>query len=313
MKRVEVLNSHVTTTRRVGIVGYGKVGSFLVEKIIEHQNHAVKTSSVPRMVLAFVVDLFDPKAVEKSTSIPEDCKSYTLDNFFDRYRADLVVEVAHPDISKRYGAKILQSSDFLIASTTAFADKETEKSLQDAVATNPLARGIYLTVGALYGAFDLKKMSDAGQLRRLQVTMTKHPLSLYPEPGTPEHAANEAAKIHDGPVVLYKGPIRRLAAVCPRNVNTLCTAALAAIKTTGMDHTEGVLVADRSLMDMIIEVKAEGPARPKDGGPGLRIDVTRRNPSEPGEVTGMATFQSFYASLLRVASSPSQGRGVHLA
>jgi len=310
MHRSTVISSHVhprRPPRRVGIIGYGKVGSFLVKRILEEQQKAD-----PVMVLAFVCDLANPSCVHRSKEIPDACKAETLENYFEKFHADLVVEVSHPDVSAKYGEMILQYSDYLIASTTAFADAETESSLRRAAATNPSGRGIYLTVGALFGASDIKKMSDGQQLKSLEVTMAKHPLSLFPERGTTEYDANEKAKSEKGPVVLYKGPIRQLARICPRNVNTLCTAALAALKTTGMDGTIGVLIADSSLKDMIIQVKAEGPPK-ADGGPGLRINVTRQNPSEPGEVTGMATFHSFYGSLLKVASFPPAGHGVHLA
>jgi predicted dinucleotide-utilizing enzyme len=291
----------------VGIIGFGKVGAYLVQKILEHES-----GPNPFMRLAFVCDVFAPDNVLHSSLIPDRCKAKTLDGFFDAFGADLVVEVAHPDIPKRFGAVILQTSDFVIASTTAFADAETEQTLRTASEKSPKSRGIYLTVGALYGAQDIKKMSDGGQLRKLQITMVKHPLSLYPEKDTPEHDLNEQAKRQDAPVVLYRGPIRGVARVFPRNVNTLCTAALAAVKTTGMDGTVGVLIADRRMQDMVIETVAEGP--PKSAAvPGLRVRVTRENPSEPGEVTGMATFHSFYSSLMRVAATPAAGPGIHLA
>ena len=43
------------------------------------------------------------------------------------------------------------------------------------------------------------------------------------------------------------------------------------------------------------------------------VDMTGENPSKKGAVTGPATMNSFYASVLRVANTPSRGNGVHLA
>ena len=74
---------------------------------------------------------------------------------------------------------------------------------------------MYLTPGALWGAQDIKRMSDAGKLARLSVVMKKHPDSLYPRKGTPEHAANEAAKLTAEACVLYEGPVRK---VCFTNI-----------------------------------------------------------------------------------------------
>ena len=57
----------------------------------------------------------------------------------------------------------------MIASTTTFADADTEKTLNDAADNNKLGHGIYLATGALWGALDIQKMSDAGKLASLQV------------------------------------------------------------------------------------------------------------------------------------------------
>lgn len=286
---------------RVGMIGFGKVGSFLVEKILSN----------PDLELVFVCDLFAPQNVLSSALIPEGAKRANLDGFEDT-RPDLVVEVAHPNVSRDYGTRILRCCDYMVASTTAFADRDTERRLW-AEADRPTGRGIYLTPGALFGSLDIQKMSEAGKVASLHITMKKHPGSLYPIKGTPEFDKNEAAKSPSaGEVTLFDGPVRELAAIFPVNVNTICTAALAARRTTGMDGTRATLVADAGLDEMVIRARVEGPGRP-DGRPGLRITVVRENPSTEGEVTGPATMASFYASVLRVAGSPARGDGVHLA
>ena len=103
---------------RVGIIGFGKVGNFLVEKILAN----------PDLELAFVCDLFAPQNVLSSQILPESAKKPNLDGFEDT-KPDLIVEVAHPNVSKDYGARILRCCDYMIASTTTFADKDTEKML----------------------------------------------------------------------------------------------------------------------------------------------------------------------------------------
>ena len=57
----------------------------------------------------------------------------------------------------------------MIASTTTFADSVTEKLLNNAADNNNSGHGIYLATGALWGALDIQKMSDAGKLNSLQV------------------------------------------------------------------------------------------------------------------------------------------------
>ena len=44
-------------------------------------------------------------------------------------KPDLVVEVAHPEVSRQHGVRFLQCCDYMIASTTTFANAETEKML----------------------------------------------------------------------------------------------------------------------------------------------------------------------------------------
>ena len=185
-------------------------------------------------------------------SLPEEVKAKNLDNF-EKYNADLILEAAHPDVSKNDGVRFLKSADYMIASTTTFANPETEKML-NAEADNDTDRGIYLTPGALYGALDIQRMSDAGKLASLQVTMKKHPDSLYPVKDTLEFQKNEDAKKVQDEVLLYDGPVRDLCSIFPRNVNTIATAAICARKTVGM-NTRAILIADSRLEEMIIEVK----------------------------------------------------------
>ena len=204
--------------------------------------------------------------------------------------------------------------DYMCASTTAFADPEVEASVYKEAfdaAGGAAGKGVYLTPGALWGAQDIKRMSDAGKLAKLSVVMKKHPDSLYPRKGTPEHAANEAAKLTAEACVLYEGPVRKLAGIFPVNVNTICTAAIAANKTLSMDGTMATLVADSRLEEMIIEIRAEGPPK-EDGSPGLRITTIRENPSVRGAVTGTATLLGFFGALKRMAGKDPLGDGVHL-
>ena len=147
--------------KRIGFIGYGKVAAFLIQKVIDQGNEV-------GIELAFVCDLFAPEMVAKSLEIPEECKARDLSDF-EKFKADLIVEAAHPNVSKEYGARILNSADYMIASTTTFADSFTEKLLNDAADNNINGHGIYLASGALWGALDIQKMSDAGKLASLQV------------------------------------------------------------------------------------------------------------------------------------------------
>ena len=109
--------------------------------------------------------------------------------------------------------------------------------------------------------------------------------------------------------MLFEGTVRDLCPLAPNNVNTMATAALAVSSSLGFDGTRATLICDPRLTTMAIDVEARGK-EPAPGKPGLVVHSNRVNPSAPGAVTGMATFQSFLRSLLLVATT-SPGDGVH--
>ncbi len=74
--RIETILKHLKTSssdlkkkkrrRRIGFVGFGKVGKFLLEKTMKH----------PDLEVAFICDLFNPNAVRSYKGCPEECKIY---------------------------------------------------------------------------------------------------------------------------------------------------------------------------------------------------------------------------------------------
>ena len=100
-------------------------------------------------------------------------------------RCDLIIEVAHPDVTASVGARILGSGcDFFVGSPTALADQDLWDSLEKAVHKDSLgiSSTLYVGTGAFWGADDVRKMADSGSLTSLTVTMTKHPLSMKVAP-----------------------------------------------------------------------------------------------------------------------------------
>ena len=111
---------------------------------------------------------------EEASFLPEGVVLHDLADFASR-GADLIVEVAHPDITKLWGEKFLRSANYLVCglpdavgepcgqmgSPTAMADKETEAMVR-AVAGEANGHGVYVPAGALWGGEDIAKMADAG-------------------------------------------------------------------------------------------------------------------------------------------------------
>ena len=103
--------------RRVGIVGFGKLGQFLVEAIL------TDPTASARLELAFVWNRTAATVVD-DPRVPDDAVLQDLSDFASR-KADLIVEVAHPNITKIHGDAFLASgADYMCGSPTAFADAE---------------------------------------------------------------------------------------------------------------------------------------------------------------------------------------------
>ncbi|XP_041377279.1 putative L-aspartate dehydrogenase isoform X2 [Gigantopelta aegis] len=219
---------------------------------------------------------------------------------FKQFSVDLIVEVAHPDITRQYGPQFLSHADYMIGSPTALADPQLEAILREAA----IDHGLYVPSGAFWGGEDIKKMADRGTLKALKITMTKHPNSFKL---CGDIKAKNAA-VTDKAVVLYDGPVRSLCPLAPNNVNTMAAASLAA-HNLGFDGVQGSIVADPNLPDWhIVEVEVWGPGD-KESGKAFHCKTVRRNPALIGNVTGSATYASFLSSMLNACN---KGPGVHL-
>ena len=285
--------------RRVGIVGFGHLGQFLVDKIVNDPKGR------EAFELAFVWNR-SPERVKACPHIPPEAVCESLEDIA-RFRPDIIVEVCHPDIGRQHGARFLQLCDFYMGSPTAFADGETEASLRAAAASNGGGHGLYVPAGALWGASDIARMADRGTLKALEVTMKKHPLSLKLEGELGARVEQLIADGVQGETVLYRGPVRELCPLAPNNVNTMAAAAIAA-HNLGFGAVTAVLVSDPSLAAHVITVDVTGPAA-ADGSSVFRVVTERVNPAPPGAITGAATFVSFYSSLF---AAGGRGAGVHL-
>ncbi|XP_063396529.1 aspartate dehydrogenase domain-containing protein-like [Mytilus trossulus] len=271
---------------RIGIVGYGHLGKYLVQTIQDDD----------RLELAFIWN--------RTREALDDFKNKELIleelNDFPQRQADLIVEVAHPKISHEWGPKFLQNADYMIGSPTALSDQTLETSLRNASDKH----GLYIPSGAFWGGEDIKKMADRGTLQALKVTMTKHPSSFKLE----GDLKKKIEEVSEEPLVLYDGPVRDLCPLAPNNVNTMAAAALAA-HNLGFDKVQGSIIADPKLENWhIVEVETWGPGS-VENNTAFHVKTVRKNPAKVGAVTGSATYASFFSSIL---GAHGKGPGLHL-
>ncbi|XP_067088390.1 aspartate dehydrogenase domain-containing protein [Osmerus mordax] len=258
---------------RIGIVGYGHLGQFLVEKI---------TTAGARLgvTLAFVWNRNPDKL---RGSVPEELILYDLSDFKDR-GVDVIVEVCHPRIVKEFGVLFLSHTHFLVGSPSALSDQHLNTQLRQAAEEH--GRTLYLPTGALWGGQDIQRLDDSGALKALFIRMSKHP-SCFRLTGDvlSDWTSNEGRR------VLFSGSVAELCPVAPNNVNTMAAAAIAA-GTLGFDGVRGEIVSDTALSDYhVVEVEVIGLN-------GFSVHTVRKNPAKLGAVTGTATFNSFWSSLL---------------
>lgn len=303
MAESESLDPPRPAKRRVGVLGAGELGAFLVGALTAgdlsrtHEVAFVWNRSFERAAAVVARAGLAPSAA---------CADPAAALAGAHGAVDLVVEVSHPDVSVAWAPRFLGAGvDVLCGSPTAFADDAAAAALRRAAAAT--RAGLYVAVGALWGAADLAKMADRGSLAALSVTMHKHPLSLKLAGALGAAVDAMLARGDAGPLVLYDGPVRGLCPLAPNNVNTMATAAVAA-HSLGFDGVRGVLVADAALAAHVITVDARGRPGP-DGAPGFSAVTERYNPAPPGAVTGAATFVAFVGSL---AASRGRGAGVHV-
>ncbi len=292
----------------VGILGFGALGQYLYDAIISDPTVA------GRLEVKYVWN----RSVAALERVPKDLRLNSLEDVINA-GADIVVEVCHPDVTRDLAAKVIRETgaNFMVGSPTAFADKNVEDSLRAAAeAGNGRGNGgLYVPVGALWGAADLQALANRNGLLSVTITMKKHPamLQLVRVPGSNLEdvrqqlvASDDAGEMPLTETLLYEGPVRNLCAQAPNNVNTMACCAMAC-HTLGFDGTVGRLVADARLTTHEIEIEALGKPNPATGQQ-FRMRLSRSSPAPKGAVTSKATYGSFLESLLKARG---RGLGVH--
>ncbi len=216
--------------KRIGIIGYGQIGSYVYEQITQRPEMGLE--------IAFVYN----RSPERVKNLPDEVILDELEDF-EKTNPDLVVELAHSDITREYGQMILESTDYLILSVTVMADRELEEHLLKVCQKNGTC--LYIPHGGVIGLDTINEGREVwDEVRGL---MRKNPKNLdFSRTDIDSDSITSTT-------VLYEGPVRDICPKFPRNVNTLAALALGGI---GFDRTQATLIADPSLDVAIVEVYA---------------------------------------------------------
>jgi aspartate dehydrogenase len=261
----------MNSKKRIGLIGFGQMGSFVYQEITAKPELGLE--------IAFVNEIDS----EKRKDLPEGIVLNDMKKFHEK-DVDLVVEVAHPQAVHTYGEKILSKVNMLAFSVTALADPVLEETLLHTA--EKCGTTLFIPHGALLG---LDGVIDGRDLwEEVTITMRKNPRNLNFK-AAPQWDPDKITQ----ETVLYDGPTRGVCSQFPKNVNTHATLALASI---GFDKARSILVADPKLDESIIEVKASGA--------GVKISTIRSNPIKG--VTGRLTMASVIDTVCRL-ESPKKG------
>jgi aspartate dehydrogenase len=253
---------------RVGIVGFGFIGASLYR--------AISRGECKGLEIAFVWN----RSRDKLATHPEDCILDDLESF-ERTRPDIIVESAHPDVSRAYGKAFLEKCDYMPLSVTALADDELRRALVAAAERN--GHHLIIPQGALVGTDAL--LAWRHMWRDVTITFRKHPGNI--DLG----AVKRSAKDIKCETVIFDGSVRDIAPLFPRNVNTMVTCALA---TVGLDRCRGRMIADPALDHAVAEVEAWGTD-------GSYLTTVKRQPMLG--VSGTEMFASTLRSVLKATGS----------
>jgi aspartate dehydrogenase len=245
---------------QIGLIGYGRIGTDLAERI----------RAAPDTELAYVyVRSPKPEVDEPQLSAPGELADHPV---------DLVVEAATPAVLAELAEPILEGSDLLALSGSAFADPEVEDRLTDLATASE--GDLYLPHAALFGIDGLADAREA--LQSVHIEARKAPSHLDFEYAD---AVDPAAV--EGVTVLYEGPTRGLCQRFPRNFNSHAAMALAGL---GLDATTSRLIVDPDRASAKHVVTATGP--------GFELEAVRDSAIEG--VTGDYTLVSTWGSVRRV-------------
>lgn len=253
---------------RIGLIGMGNIGSYVYEQI----------RSQPQLGLevAFVADT----AADRLKTIPRDLVLADPAQAEEK-RPDLIVEMAHPSVTQKYGETLLACADYMPLSLTAFADNDLHKRMLATAAQNNTC--LYVPHGALVGLDAIFECRDVWE--EVTVTMKKNPKNMDMA-AFPQFQGKPITE----PTALYDGPTRGICPLLPRNVNSHAAVALAGI---GFDRTRSRMVADPSLDVAMIEVLARGQ--------GAEVRIERSNQLKG--VTGLFTLRAIWLSICRTRAT----------
>ncbi len=213
---------------KLGIIGYGAIGSFVAR--------SVKNGLLKRYKVALVFDLDKDKL-----NAAKDEGFKTTDRFdeFLNHGFDIVMESASQHAARIYLPDLVNKGySVLVMSGGVFADHAFKLHIEELAEKNNVR--VYVPSGAISGLDGIEAMMFAGKLNVLLETR-KNPFSL--------------GRKDSEEVVIFEGGAREAAKKFPKNINVAMALALAT------EHPENVkvrIISDPKVKTNTHTIVAEG-------------------------------------------------------
>ncbi len=210
---------------KVGIVGLGSIGSFLLTELQDERYIEVTAGA----------DVRDEKLREMGEKYPD---LYLTDNFENfPEEVNVVVEAASASIADEVAKWTLERGKIaIIASVGGLSDIRPLRRI-----ARETGGHLYIPSGAIAG-LDALKAIPSGNIQEVRLTTTKHPDNFKGSSYLDEHNIN----LDDitEPTVIFEGHAGDAVKAFPRNVNVSAILAYAGI---GRENTNVVIKADPSM------------------------------------------------------------------
>ena len=251
---------------KIGLIGCGSIGMFLLEKI---NNEKIFPDYQ-------ICSVFDGREGSR-TKLQNLSDTYAFTVFHDlnpflQSEIDLVIECANIQTVNEYAVRIIEQKDLLLISIGALANL----SLYDELNSVSKANGtkIYLPSGAIGGLDVIKNANIMGDLDAVSLVSRK-PVSAFADGEFNEET------------VLFEGSAKNAIQKYPQNANVAIVLSLAGI---GIERTSVKIIADPKVTKNIHTIHAEGVFG--------EVDITvQNNPSDENAKTSYLTALSILSAL----------------
>lgn len=268
----------MTTERRparLGIVGLGRIGARLLERL-------PGTPDAPEIVALLVRPKQRKAAAERypSLTVVDTLQAFVV------CRPNIAVECAGAAVLAQMGPRLLAAGiDVMPLSLAALANRATEARLLAAARTGP--GRLEIPAGAM-GSVDF--LAAAREDRLDAVTFR----AVYPSAQWRGTAAEAMTDLDSpAPKAFFRGSVREAVTLFPSNINVAVGVALAGL---GLDATVAELVADPTLTQATFTVEAAA-------GPGpVTLTVTGRDAALGADPADYTTFSLMHLLRRRQAA-----------